>query len=100
VEERFQRWKRGEGDDELFVHFIEDNRNLLLKTYRFPGDEAVVFKSTSSGEFAREDPDPDLVEGGYFGGSSIIGLLQHSHKWWMRELSEIAELILSAEQEA
>jgi hypothetical protein len=52
VQERFARWKLGEGDDELFVHFIEDARNLLLKTYRFPGNEAATFKVGSSGEFA------------------------------------------------
>lgn len=93
VNDRFRRWKQGKGDDELFVHFIENARNLLLKTYAFPSDEGAVFKTDSSGELAPGDPDPDRVASGYFCGSSVIGLLQHSHNWWQRELAEIAEFI-------
>lgn len=95
VEDRFRRWKKGEGDDALFVHFIEDARNLLLKTYAFPGDEAAVFKTDVSGEFSRDDPDPNRVTSGYFEGSSVIALLQHSHNWWQSELSDIAQHIAS-----
>ncbi|MDQ6436946.1 hypothetical protein RB623_23085 [Mesorhizobium sp. LHD-90] len=93
VQGRFKRWKLGKGEDELFVHFIEDTRNLLLKTYEFPSDEATVFKTDSSGELSPSDPDLDLVVSGYFKGCSVIGLLQHSHKWWIRELTEIASYI-------
>ena len=95
VKDRFQRWKLGNGDDELFVYFIEEARNMLLKTYQFPGDEDAVFKIDSSGEFTSGDPDPDVVTEGYFRGCSVIGLLQHSHKWWQRELAEISEYIRS-----
>jgi hypothetical protein len=95
VEDRFQRWKNGNGDDELFVYFIEDARNMLLKTYQFPSDENVIFKTDLSGEFSSDDPDPDIVTDGYFQGSSVIGLLQHSHKWWQRELTEISGYIRS-----
>src|SRR5690349_17857149 len=79
VQVRFQRWKLGKGDDELFVHFIEDARNMLLKTYQFPSDETTVFKTDLSGELSSTDPDLDRVVSGYFRGSSVIGLLQHSH---------------------
>lgn len=66
---------------------------MLLKAYKFPGNKEIVFKTDLSGEFSPGDPDPNRVEGGYFHGCDVIGLLQHSHKWWLRELSEIAEAI-------
>lgn len=90
VAARFERWKMGEGDDELFVHFIEEARNMVLKTYSFPANESVVFKTESTGELSSDDPSIDRVVDGYFEGSSVVGLLQASHDWWRRELTEIA----------
>lgn len=90
VDARSLRWKRGEGDDDLFVHFIEDARNVLLKTYGLTSDDSIVFDED---ELTSNDVDIDRVMHGHFEGQDVIGLLQASHRWWERELTEIAELI-------
>ncbi|MDH5530828.1 MAG: hypothetical protein OEY05_12395 [Paracoccaceae bacterium] len=93
VEARFLRWKRGQGDDVLFTDFIEESRNTLLKTYSFPSADTTAFDEDEFGCFIDEEMHPDVVQRGPFKGENVIGLLQHSHRWWQSELSDIAGFV-------
>ncbi len=85
VEGKYKRWKQGSGDDELFKYFINDSRNQLLKTYQFNTSDDLAFEQEEI-----DSGDIDVVTEGHFKGSDVVGLLQHSATWWMKELDEIA----------
>jgi len=90
VDEKFRRWKKGEGDDALFKFFIEEERNQLLKAYQFTSSDGLAFyeNELDSGKI-------DVIGEGFFKGSDIIAIIELSAKWWQTELTEIAEEISS-----
>ncbi|MGB5868895.1 MAG: hypothetical protein WBH04_01740 [Albidovulum sp.] len=88
VTDRFARWKKGEGDDALFKHFIEDGRNQLLKTYLFTANDELAFF-----EDELESGDIDIITEGFFKGYNVVDILHHCANWWATELSEIADEI-------
>lgn len=88
VGEKYQRWKKGEGDDALFKYFIEDERNQLLKAYQFTTNDGLAFwdEEFDSGKIE----DIDVIDKGFFKGCDVVAIIDHSVGWWRAELSEIA----------
>lgn len=93
VEQRFQRWKRGNGDDAIFTQFIEESRSALLKAYEFPGLDETIFSEDEFGGFGDTQFDPDIVMRGPLKGENVISLFHFAHDWWETELNEIAQMI-------
>ena len=90
----YARWKRGEGEDAIFQHFIEDERNLLLKEYRRgcePEDAVDCPVLTVDGNEAHGISTIPVVfvEGGRFDGEPVEALLWRAVEWWMLELEAI-----------
>jgi hypothetical protein len=89
---RFNRWKLGQGDNQLFTDFIEPNRNNLLKLYQFPADDITAFAEDDEGMFP-SGITPDVLCEGPFAGCNLVSLLRKSHSWWRSELNELADFI-------
>lgn len=109
VDQRFRRWKRGEGKDLIFTEFIEKERNLVLKEYSpnwDPRNEVELkFRPIPIGK-QRSDKSRLLTEAiasrlegrsirailmpeGPFAGWGFDELLHEAAGWWSRELTEI-----------
>lgn len=111
VKHRFARWKKGDGRDRIFPHFIETERNLLLKEYapNWNPSNQVELKFVPHVFDGANRPYPDskklqsklsknlegkpisaiLMPDGVFAGYSFDELLVKAATWWGNELREI-----------
>ena len=114
VNHRYLRWKKGNGRDVIFPHFIEKERNLILKEYAPTWNEEnrvdLYFSATDSSIFShdvvmsplQQRVDSELVgkkieavivPSGPLAGYEFGELLDKSARWWGNELTEIERLI-------
>jgi hypothetical protein len=96
---RFARWKMGSGDDRLFLQFIDQERNSILKQYSFGVDTSEVVQievvSLAQERFPRLEGTFDLDEN-LFRPVSWDGAVEDARdlygqaiNWWQRQLDEL-----------
>ena len=74
-------WNQIKNDD-LFIHFIDEFRNNVLKEYK----SAVSWASVTSEENHRMEY---LINEGFYKNHDVRELIQESVKWWRNYLDQI-----------
>lgn len=111
VKHRFTRWKMGDGRGRISPHFIETERNLLLKEYapnwnpsnqvelnfmphvfdgaHQPSQDSKKLQGKLSKNLEGKTISTILMPDGIFAGYSFDELLVKAATWWGNELREI-----------
>lgn len=98
-----KEWKAGEKDNEIFVNFIEEERNNILKEYELGVSEGpvpivAIMQNSLTGEFFEQRAliDENIYRpmmGGHYEGEDGRTLLDESIIWWKIQLDKIDNLI-------
>ena len=96
INEAYARWNLGKGEDALFPHFIDSERNLLVKEYRRGCEPEEAIDCPVLMVDGRKRPDITSMpvvffEGGHFDGEPVESLIARSVEWWILELEKIED---------
>lgn len=96
IAQKYRAWtKSGDPAHAVFREFIDDERNAVLKEYRFGYNEAVVqvaLESVETGEPMVVALPPGIYrpyDAGSFGDIDTRDLALEAIEWWDRELKDI-----------
>ncbi|WP_108525336.1 hypothetical protein [Pseudomonas sp. GV105] len=97
--ELHQKWKTGRDEDEIFLNFIEQERNNILKEYEFgisegPVPIVAVVKNQNTGLLFEQHAliDENIYRpmgGGFYEGEDGRTLLDEAISWWKYQLDWI-----------
>jgi hypothetical protein len=91
----FDRWKKGEGKDAIFVQFIENERNNILKEYRssvFQNPNVTLAIWNENDEASALELDLSLyhpIVDGYGANEDARDIYRNALDWWAIELSKL-----------
>ncbi len=87
-------WKQ----EDIYCHFIEEERNNVLKAYQFPAEP--VFLATKSGKRLTSksgayfvSPRHMCMTSGFYKGRHIMDLFEDAISWWDSKLQQVESLL-------
>lgn len=88
------RWKKKDNArDEIFVHFIENERNIVLKEYDFGYDDAEYTIDTGGTHYEIPGLLYCPLKAGPYAGEDCRDLLRDAIEWWEVELNKIDQVL-------
>jgi hypothetical protein len=97
VSDVYDSWKNNKDDNLIFWHFIENERNQILKQYKvgfFPGPVRLIVEKhkVPIGEYTVDDNLFCPIIDGPFAGEDCRDVLREAIDWWEKQLSSIEKM--------
>lgn len=97
IRSAFIRWNEGSGEDAIFPHFIESERNFLVKEYRRGCEPEDAIDCPVLAVDGQKRDDITIIpivffEGGPFDGEAVESLIARAIEWWILELEAIEDV--------